>query len=57
MPKWKKNETDFTVSVSKDNRRAFVCRLPKPMVEMMGIGDKVRFRVLENRVEVSRPGD
>lgn len=55
MPKWK-DETDFAVSVSKDNRGAFVCRLPKPMVEMMGIGDKARFRVL-NRVEVSRPGD
>ena len=55
MPKWKKDETDFTVSVNKDNRGAFVCRLPKPLVEAMEIDGRIRFRMLSSRVEVSKP--
>lgn len=55
MPKWKKDETDFTVSVCRDNRDSYVCRLPKPLVQKMGLEKRIRFRVLPTRVEVSKP--
>lgn len=55
MPKWKKGETDFTVRISVDNNGGFVCRLPKPMVEHLGLNGQARFRILKTRVEVSKP--
>ena len=55
MPKWKEGETDFTVSVNRDNRDSYVCRLPKPLVKKMGLDGRIRFRVLKSRIEVSKP--
>ena len=55
MPKWKKDENDFTVSVNRDNRDSYICRLPKPLVERLVLNGKIRFRVFKSRVEVSKP--
>lgn len=55
MPKWKKDETDFVVSVNRDTNGTYICRLPKPVMEGMGIDDRIRFHVFSNRVEVSKP--
>ena len=55
VPKWKKDETDFTVAVNKDSNGTAMCRLPKPMVDKLGIDNKIRFRLLRSRVDVSKP--
>ena len=55
MGKWKQDETDFTVSVNRDNRDSYICRLPKPLVERLVANGKIRFRVTKTRVEVSKP--
>ena len=55
MPRWKKGETDFTVSVNIDNNGGYVCRLPKPMIEQLGIKDKIRFRLSGKQAEVVKP--
>ena len=55
MPKWKKDETDFIVSVCRDKDGTAMCRLPKPVADRLDLEKQVRFRILRSRVEVSKP--
>ncbi len=43
MPKWKKDETEFSVSVSNDGNGSNVCRIPKPVIEKLGNPDRIKF--------------
>ena len=40
MPKWKKDETEFLVSVSNDGNGSNVCRIPKPILKKLGNPNK-----------------
>ena len=51
MTRWKKGETRFTVRVSV-NRHLRVCRIPKPIVEMLGDPESVTFSVKGGRITV-----
>lgn len=55
MPKWKKGETDFEVSVNDDGNGGYLCRLPKPLVEILGLDGRIRFQKIGTKVEVSKP--
>lgn len=52
MTRWKKGETRFTVRVSV-NRHLRVCRIPKPIVEMLGDPESVTFSVKGGRITVN----
>ena len=52
MPKWKKDETKFQVSVNNDGNGGNICRIPKPIMETLGITDSVMFLV-KNKNKVS----
>ena len=43
MPKWKKDATEFSVSVSNDGNGSNVCRIPKPIIERLGHPDRIKF--------------
>ena len=43
MPKWKKNETEFSVSISNDGNGSHVCRIPKPIIEKLGNPNRIKF--------------
>ena len=51
MPRWKKNETEFTVRVNAD-RHVRVCRIPKPVIEMLGDPDSITFHMSGNGIAV-----
>ena len=51
MTRWKKDETEFTVSVSS-NGHSRSCRIPKPVLEMLGSPESVTFRVKNNKIMV-----
>lgn len=42
MPKWKKNETEFDVSLNEISG-SHICRVPKPIVERLGIPNAIKF--------------
>ncbi|MCY4489970.1 MAG: hypothetical protein OXC46_00730 [Thaumarchaeota archaeon] len=42
MSKWKKNETKFEVALNYI-LGSYICRMPRPIVEMFGIPDGIRF--------------
>jgi hypothetical protein len=53
MPKWKKDETEFTVSVNKHETRGYQVNIPKPIMELLGEPEKITFEVKPSkRVEV-----
>ena len=52
MTRWKKDATRFTVSVNAD-RHVRVCRIPKPIVDMLGDPESVTFSVKGGRITVN----
>jgi len=43
MTRWKKNETEFPVSLSFDGTNSKRCRIPKPIIEFLGDPEKLKF--------------
>ncbi|MGI0037821.1 MAG: hypothetical protein ACRD99_05635 [Nitrososphaera sp.] len=52
MPKWKKDATEFEISVTSHELRGFQAYLPKPIMEMLGVPKTVKFMVKGKRVEL-----
>lgn len=49
MPKWKKDETEFTVSLGQNDVKGYWCTIPKPIVELLGEPDKITFEITKNK--------
>jgi hypothetical protein len=45
MPKWKKDETKFTVAVNHNETRGDLLYIPKPIMELLGEPDRITFEV------------
>jgi len=56
MVKWKKDETDFTVSVTKhpnhSGSESFTCVIPKPVIEKLGMPKKIIFKARGDKIKV-----
>jgi hypothetical protein len=52
VPKWKKGETEFTVSVNHNDVRGYQTSIPKPVAEILGEPKAVTFVVKGKRVEI-----
>ena len=53
VPKWKKDATVFPVSVNADGNGGNICRIPKPVIELLGITNCVEF-VIDGDVYVKK---
>lgn len=52
VPKWKKDETEFPVSVSYHETRGYQCYLPKPIMELLGNPEAIKFAIVGKKIEV-----
>jgi hypothetical protein len=52
MPKWKKDQKEFAVSVTYHEHRGSQCYLPKPILEILGNPKRIKFIVKSKRIEV-----
>jgi hypothetical protein len=52
LPKWKKDETEFPVSVSWHKTRGYQCYIPTPIMDELGDPDFIRFILKGKKVEV-----
>jgi hypothetical protein len=52
MPKWKKDQKEFAVSVTYHEQRGCQCYLPKPMMEILGNPSRIKFIVKNKRIEI-----
>ncbi|MCL4518895.1 MAG: hypothetical protein M1587_06830 [Thaumarchaeota archaeon] len=53
MPKWKEGETEFTVSITYNERRGYQVNMPRPIVKKLGQPKKVKFSIKGSKIEVS----
>ncbi len=52
MPKWKKDAKEFTVSINHNVHRGYQSSIPLPIIEMLGIPDKMTFEVHGKTIKV-----
>lgn len=56
LPKWKKDETEFTVGVNFNKDRGYQSSIPKPIIDALGDPDKVTF-VINGKIIRIIPAD
>ncbi len=52
MPKWKKDATEFNVSINDDGNGSHLCRIPKPIMIMLGQPDNLTFHVKNKKIVI-----
>lgn len=52
MPKWKKDQTEFPVTVSHHETRGYQAYIPKPLMEFLGDPNAIKFVITGKKVEV-----
>jgi len=52
MPKWKKDATEFSVSVNHNATRGYQSSIPKPVMDVLGNPRTITFVVKGKKVEV-----
>ena len=52
MTRWKKDETEFTVSLFIDKSRGSMCIVPKPIVEKLDNPKKLKFKLSKHGIIV-----
>ena len=53
MPRWKKGAREFVMNVNHNGLGSYLCRIPKPIVQMLDHPEKVKFTVRGKRVTFS----
>jgi hypothetical protein len=54
MPKWKKDATEFEVSVTHHEHRGYQAYLPKPIMEILGDPETIKFVLKGKKIEVEK---
>ena len=52
MTRWNPNATEFEVSVNYDDTRGDIVRLPKPISELLGKPDTIKFIIKGKKIEI-----
>lgn len=52
MTKWKKNETEFKMSVIDDGKGSRYVRIPKPLDEKLGNPDRIKFILKDSKIGI-----
>ena len=53
MPKWKKDTKEFEVGVNYVERRGYSSSIPKPIIEILGNPDTIKFVINKgNKIEL-----
>ncbi len=52
MTRWKKDATEFTVSLFVDKIRGSMCIVPKPIVEILGEPESLTFKIVNGKIMI-----
>jgi hypothetical protein len=52
VPRWKKGQKEFTVSVTYHEHRGYQSYLPRPIMEMLGNPKAIKFIVKNNNGKI-----
>jgi len=53
MTRWKKDETEFPVSLSFDGTNSKRCRIPKPIIDFLGDPESLKFNLKNGKVIIT----
>jgi len=56
LTRWKKDEKEFEVKLTDDYSGSIYCRVPKPIIEMLGNPEKIKFEILHKKIFVNPGG-
>jgi len=52
LTRWKKDEKEFGVKLTNDRSGSIICRVPKPIVELLGEPEGIKFVIAGKKVVV-----
>lgn len=52
MPKWKKDAKEFTVSVNFNATRGYQSSIPKPIMDVLGDPEQVKFVINGDKIKI-----
>jgi hypothetical protein len=52
MPRWKKDATEFPVSINYVEKRGYQSSIPKPVMDILGRPSTIKFIVKGKKVEI-----
>jgi hypothetical protein len=52
MPEWKKDATEFSVSINYVEKRGYQSSIPKPVIDVLGRPSTIKFIVKGKKVEI-----
>jgi len=53
LTRWKKDETEFTVGISYNEKRGIQSYIPKPIIEFLGEPTTLKFSLKNNKVIIT----
>lgn len=57
MSRWKEGEKEFEVKLTDDYSGSIYCRVPKPIVKLLGNPKKIKFEILRKKIIVNPGGE
>jgi hypothetical protein len=52
MGRWKKDETEFIVSVGYNEHRGYQCYVPRPIMEKLGTPTSIKFIIKDEKIVI-----
>jgi len=52
LTRWKKDETEFPVRLTDDGKNSTICRVPKPILEILGKPSGIKFVIQGKKIVV-----
>jgi hypothetical protein len=52
MTRWKKDKKEFEVKLTFDGKNSMICRIPKPILDLLGNPDGLKFTIQGKKIEV-----
>ncbi len=54
MTRWKDGETEFTVKLSDDGRHSTICRVPRPIKDLLNNPISIKFIIDGDKIRIER---
>jgi len=52
LTRWKKDEKEFDVKLTNDNAGSLICRVPKPIIDLLGSPSSIKFVISGKKIIV-----
>ena len=54
LSRWKKDEIEFSVKLTDDKSGSMICRVPKPILDLLKNPSYIKFMIIKKKIVVNR---